>query len=107
MTPRDRDALQLAIDRIRAAGGNRAQQVAEMLAERPWKEVAEFASYYEQMRTLRLRPWEWPPCWVTVDDDEHPEASKLLREMRAAGVSKYHPDPVAAVKKANAAPTTH
>ena len=52
--------------------------------------------------TLRLRPWEHPPAWIDDPDDypESPEAAQLLKRMLAAGVSRYDPDPMATLEKA-------
>jgi hypothetical protein len=52
---------------------------------------------------LELRPYEVAPCWVIDPDDPRidQEAAKLVREMRAVGVSQYHPNPMQAIKSAN------
>jgi hypothetical protein len=78
-----------------------------MLAQgRSYRSVAQFASYVEHCRNLELRPYEVAPCWVIDPDDPRidQEASKLVREMRAAGVSQYHPNPMQAIKAANGRP---
>jgi hypothetical protein len=36
-------------------------------------------------------------------DDGRPEAAKLLREMLALGISRWHPDPLAAIEEAKKA----
>src|SRR5262245_1169960 len=60
----------------------------------PWKEVAEFAAWGWQVQNLGLRPWELPPCASDgVGNDKH---AKLYRQLKAAGVSVYHPDPAKA-----------
>lgn len=105
MTRNDRAALKLAIEHARAQDEGRRQQIDSMLADEPWEEVATFASYGCQMRSLRLRPWETPPAWV--DDPQHPRkvdeaAARLLRQMLAHGVSRWHPDPLAAIAEAKA-----
>jgi hypothetical protein len=99
---RDQEALQLAIERCRAEDAERDRQIVRMLGERPWRRVAEFAAYSCQMVNLKLQPWDFPPCWVEPDDYRHRQAAKLLREMLEAGVSKYHPDPLAAIEAAKA-----
>jgi hypothetical protein len=58
-----------------------------------------------------LKPWESPPCEADEDAElaeasafnNHREAQKLLRQMLAAGVSRWHPDPIRALeaKKVN------
>ena len=97
----DRAALVLALTKCRAESRKRDRQITAMLLEpRPWQEVAEFAAYSTQMDSLKLKPWQLPPCEVEPDDRQHRQAAKLLREMLALGVSKYHPDPLAAIEAA-------
>jgi hypothetical protein len=68
MTRKDRAALQLALKMMRR-DPMRAKQLDDMLAAgRSWQEVAEFASYSMQFRTLRLKPWEVPP----IDAEDKP-----------------------------------
>jgi hypothetical protein len=71
-----------------------------MLKERSWQEVAEFAAFGQQIDNMRLRPWETPPCLVC--DGNEPRvgeeiAAKVLRNMLKAGISRWHPDPIAAL----------
>jgi hypothetical protein len=58
-----------------------------------------------------LKPWEFPPIWI--DDisatlKEPPEskdrhrAAKLLQRLLAAGLSRYEPDPLAALERVEA-----
>lgn len=106
----DRAALELAITQI-LEGPNLADraQLVEMLQERPWIEVARFASYSRQFDTLSLKPWESPPCEITDPDAviasaraaPHRVASaRLLRRMQRTGISRFHPDPVTALREA-------
>ena len=96
----DRKALQLAIERCRAQDAERDAQIIRMLSERPWRRVAEFAAYSCQMNSLKLKPWQTPPCWSEPDDYRHRQAAKLLREMLAAGLSRFEPHPLAAIEVA-------
>jgi hypothetical protein len=65
--------------------------------------VAKSAAYACQVKALRLKTHESPPCHVnnpnTLKKDER-AAAKLLRRMRRHGVSEYHPDPMAAIDAA-------
>jgi len=60
------------------------------------------AVYGCQMKNLRLKPWQPPPCWAEEDRprDDHPSAGKVaaweLRRLIKAGV--WEPDPVAALE---------
>ena len=108
---RDKAALQLAVD-ITLAETDKARvaQVERMLADREWIEVAKFCSYHRQGEALRLLPWQMTPMGIydpdavlakpKNDGDGLHEAALLLKKMLAAGVSRYHPDPVAAIKQA-------
>jgi hypothetical protein len=71
LTPTDKAALKLAI--VLARKGDRAsqQQIDAMLKERPWREVAMFEAYGCQCDALRLKPWQLPPCWAEVDDQDN------------------------------------
>lgn len=105
----DQEALELAMSQARQDIAT-AEQLDSMLAgtrdsdgkgwackPRPWQEVAEFAAYHCQTRSMRLRPWDTPPCHAN-EDGSSPAAS-FLRKMLAAGVSRWHPDPLAALKE--------
>jgi hypothetical protein len=113
MNKRDRAALKLAMTMARK-DPLRARQLDGMLAAgRSWQEVAEFAAYSCQFDTLRLKPWETPP--IDADDTPgaaardrfgyftEPKAVALLKRMKAAGVPRCYPDPMAALAEAEAA----
>ena len=111
LTPIDRAALELALEADRSKGDRATRlQLESMLQERPWIEVAKFAAYGRQCDALRLRPWQPPPCWAEVDDQDneagpisgHRAAAELLRRMLALGISRWHPDPLAAIEAAEA-----
>jgi len=112
MTRRDRAALQLAMQMARQ-DLVRAEQLDAKLKDEPWQSVAEFAAYGCQFRTLRLKPWMTPPC--DADDTAEaqgrqkyftePTAVALLKRMKAAGVSRWHPDPMRALAEAEARST--
>jgi hypothetical protein len=95
----DRDALERAMD-IAKRDKERAKQLQSKLRDEPWIEVAEFAAYACQIDALSLKPWQSPPCSVDEDDPDERDrdAQKLLQRMLAAGVSRYDPDPLAALR---------
>ena len=103
MTKVDRDALKRAMI-LAGRDIERAEQLAAMLRDEPWHDVAAFAAYTVQGDALRLRPWENPPCAIDEDDDDPRDAMgrKLLRRMLAAGLSRFEPDPLAALAEAAA-----
>jgi hypothetical protein len=100
MDDHDRDALTRALDICRAESPGRAQQIDSMLQDQPWLEVAKYAAHFCQHRSLRLLPWETEPMYGDVDlswrDDD---AARLLHQMLALGISKFEPDPMAAIEK--------
>jgi hypothetical protein len=102
----DREAMTRAItmakersrrERERLRDGK--SQIQHMLETRPWIEVGKFCAYSCQRRSLGLKPWEWAPVSVRVDDPnpEHSEAHKLLKRLLANNLSRFEPDPVAAL----------
>jgi hypothetical protein len=63
-----------------------------------WQDVAKFAAYRCQIRSLRLLPWQIPPCASDgVGDEPH---DVLLRRMLEARLSRFDPDPAAALAAA-------
>ncbi|MHC2412883.1 hypothetical protein ACVJGC_005474 [Bradyrhizobium diazoefficiens] len=104
LTSADRAALQLALDTILTdtRDPDRIEQVQSMVAEDGWYEAATFAAYSLQTKNLALRPWESPPCAADVPGPKHGReaALKLLGRMRAAGISRYAHDPMAALEQA-------
>jgi hypothetical protein len=95
----DMDALRrcMAIGMAPTEPGRKGQLV-DMLKDRPWIEVAEFAAYGCQRRALKLKPFDEPPCWG--GEDPPGKAAALLDRMLAAGISQWEPDPMAALAQA-------
>ena len=90
----DEAALVLALDRVtRRAELERREQVADKLREEGWRAAAEFCASVQQSETLRLRPWQQPPCNIDPDlfAPSEAAAAELLRRMLAAGVSRFTP----------------
>jgi hypothetical protein len=101
LDPADLAALRLAFAQSRAGSKARAEQLDSMLEDRSWEEVARFAAYDQQIDNMGLRPWEPPPCCVNDADnprDGEEAAAKVLRVMIRSGVSKWHPNPLAALE---------
>jgi len=104
------DAAALALSFVQAekhGGERRKRQFAALRAQgRSWQQIARLASYIEQVRNLELQPHECAPCWVIDPDDANGkdrEAAKLVRRLREAGVSQYHPNPMQALNEASSA----
>jgi hypothetical protein len=108
----DRKAFELAIETARNEDQGRRDQIDDMLRTRPFEEVGCFASYSCQMRSLCLAPWMYPPALIDItaigkilaagDNDMHGRfvAAKLVQRLLELGVSKFHPDPMAAIEAA-------
>ena len=97
----DGDALLLCMEQARAMG--RGKQLDKMLETRTWPRVAFFACYCCQMHSLKLQPHDSPPCHINfLNDADQSDAAKLLRRMLAAGVSKWHPQPLVALGEEDA-----
>jgi hypothetical protein len=109
----DRAALALAIEIVRNESAGRRAQIDDKLKCEPWFEVATFCADRAQSVALTLKPWEcWPPCTVEPDDTDEPgqehrsigKSAALLRQMLACGISRWHPDPVGALRETGALP---
>jgi hypothetical protein len=99
----DRDALRRALALVRAESPGRAVQIATKLKDEPWEQVAEFASYCCQIDNLELRPWQDPPLYAELRPDQ-PNALALLVKLLGAGLSRYEPDPAAALAQVRGSP---
>jgi hypothetical protein len=102
MTKADRDALQRAL-KIAGEDLSRAGQLASKLKTEPWQDVAAFAAAICQSKSLRLRPWESPPACLEAGDEDFDNGRnragvRLLERLEAAGLSRYEPDPLAALE---------
>jgi hypothetical protein len=95
----DDDALRRALEIARRDPQCAALFDAKLADGEPWCDVAESAAYHCQIKALRLRPWQEPPAVADATDprERDPEAQALLRRMLAAGLSRYEPDPMAAL----------
>ena len=100
LTEIDHAALKLAVDLTLAdPDQDRVEQMQKMMEQDPWWEYATFASYYQQTRNLHLKPWQDPPSAVLDDDKNDPDAVRLLNRMLKRGISRFHPDPMAALRE--------
>ena len=95
---RDHKALQACLDQVLADTSDPAsiEQVTHFLERDGWFRTADFCCYHVQRRALGLKPWEVPPG----SGPNTPEGQRLLAQMLRAGISKYHPDPLGALRAA-------
>jgi hypothetical protein len=106
----DREAMDRAIEMGRSRCKADRDQLDEMLREKPWREVGEFAAYSAQCHSLRLKPWQTPPTEIGDPDlvlahtrDDHRgyrSAARLLKRLLDARLSRFEPDPLAALANA-------
>src|SRR5262249_28750749 len=99
MEQHDRNALQLAVEMMRADPEQR-ELIDHVLNHR--SEAALWAVGFLQVKNLRLKPWEAPPCdssseVVSDNYGSRQGEGALLRRMLAAGISRFCPDPLAAL----------
>jgi hypothetical protein len=112
---RDIDAWERCIEIERSRNPTRAAYINETLAKEGLEKAGRDAAYACQYTALRLRPWEWTPSWVepsqadaiiargpnnTAPQEGDYAAAVLLRKMLAAGISRWEPDPLAALAQA-------
>lgn len=100
LSPVDRDALERSLQLALASDEpGRRDQIKRKLKKDDWIEAAETAAYGCQRRVLGLKPWQSPPCYGDAfpGHDGHANAAVLLRKLLDAGLSRWEPDPVAAL----------
>jgi hypothetical protein len=102
--PRDADALRRAIAWCRAHGDG--DRIEREWAHDGFEAAGLTAVYSAQCTTLRLTPWQAPPCHVRgasdapSDDYGHRSSELALRDrLLAAGLSVYEPDPLSALAR--------
>jgi hypothetical protein len=109
--PLDQDAFERAIAMMRQRDPMHAAQIDGKLAHEGFAAAGRFAAYAMQCDTLRLRPWECPPCDAKGDAVDpaivgygYGRAEISLRNrLQGAGLSIYEPDPLAALTRCGAA----
>jgi hypothetical protein len=104
LTRTDRDALRRALAAAREESEMYRDHLAGIEAREGWLAAAESSSYHLQVRNLRLRPWQCPPCDCRSDEVGHgygrSRGEVLLRKrMLEAGISLYEADPAVALEK--------
>ena len=99
LDPIDRAALEAAMETA-SVDPARDEQLRWKLADgQSWFDVSAFAAGCMQAENLRLKPWRSPPA-DGDEDDPSPrdrDAASLLKALLAAGLSRFEPDPLAAL----------
>jgi hypothetical protein len=103
---RDRVAMRASIVAAKRQGEWRARQIDQKLKEEGFEAAGRFAASCAQQRSLRLKPWQLPPCDVADGVSPYPYAGNtpaevnLRKRMMVLGISLYVPDPAAAIEAA-------
>lgn len=97
----DYEALARAYETAAAESEAYCEHLDYIEAREGWVSAAQSASYHLQVKNLRLRPWQCPPCdcrsnEIGVGYGRSRAEVMLRRRMLAAGLSLYEPDPRAA-----------
>ena len=96
LTEVDREALQRALD-MTLAEPDCAEQIRHKLQHDGWHEAARFAAYHQQVKSLRLQPWQSPPCSAAARTRTDKELLEISRRLVRSGLSLFEPDPLDAI----------
>jgi hypothetical protein len=105
MNRRDRAAMKLAIEQMRAESAASRERVEHVLRAEGFASAAHTASYHLQFRALKLRVWEAPPIHTDAEIDPQgryggrPQEVELLQRMLRLGISQHHPDPLGEIER--------
>jgi hypothetical protein len=109
----DREALDRALRMARAESVEEREHLDRVMAREGWQGAAESAVYHLQDRALKLRPWQPPPYWIrdlegdlAAGDDGisgRYRAALLTQRLLRAGLSRFEPDPLGALERAESA----
>jgi hypothetical protein len=99
----DQDAFRRAIEMLLQLEPTWEGGITKMLEERPFEEVGEWASGVCQAQNLRLKPWQCAPSSTANVENPRdvygvrPAEVGLLRKLLSLGLSRFEPDPLAAM----------
>jgi hypothetical protein len=106
----DRDALARCIPAARAADPIYDRAIDTMFARgQSWEEVANYACFIAQTTSLNVMPWQRPPCRIHLesalrqpfgDPGGEREGAEIRLKLQALGLSKFEPDPIAPLERA-------
>jgi hypothetical protein len=111
LSPIDREALERALARVQAESEEERDRFDRMLGGSGWQWAAESAAYHCQIAALKLKPWQAPPAHVHGDEIDpsvygcKPGEVALKRRLLAAGLSRFEPDPLGALERAESVDT--
>jgi len=107
----DKAALALAIEAVRKESPSQCQRIDDRLAAgEDWTDIGKSCAYHRQIVVLDLMPWQSPPCYADLGALREPfgdpraarESAELLQRLLRLGLSRFEPDPLAAIAEAEA-----
>jgi len=107
----DKAALALAIEAVRKESPSQCQRIDDRLAAgEDWTDIGKSCAYHRQIVVLDLMPWQSPPCYADPGALREPfgdpraarESAELLQRLLRLGLSRFEPDPLAAIAEAEA-----
>jgi hypothetical protein len=114
----DREALTRSLMLARREDVITREQIDTALIEKGYASAAKYGCYCRQDRALQLKPWETPICWIRTaeadldalikslpkgpDQCGYRRAALLLRRLLRHGLSRFEPDPLNAIERAEA-----
>jgi hypothetical protein len=109
----DRGALDRALTimlRHRELGRDFERRLAEQ--KEPWVEIARHAALSCQIASMGIKAWQVAPCEVEINQTDPPgdkhhrtrHASRTLERLLHGGLSRWEPNPPAALAAAEAKP---
>ena len=109
----DRDAFTRAIETmLRSPEAIHRNDFKRRLreAKEPWEKIGRDAASVCQCRALKLAPWQTAPHQAELNQIDEPgfehrstaAAAAILGKLLSAGLSRYEPDPLGALERAEA-----
>ena len=99
LLPVDHDALRRAVEVARKDPELWDLLERKRRAGEDFVELGKTAAYSQQIDNLKLKPWQDPPMYGELGDAD---ALALLKKLLEAGLSRFEPDPLAALAEAAA-----
>lgn len=99
LTEVDLDALKRSVEVYSRTPAGRRRVAERLAAGEEWLKVARVCAFNCQIDSMHLQPWE-----STLVYADTREAHALVRRLKAAGLSRYEPDPLQAIAEAEQQP---
>jgi hypothetical protein len=101
LSPIDLVALARALDTARKTPAEAKRIDGKLASGGDWFDLATGCAFRCQTVALNLQPWQSPPMYGDVIEPRVDQpAFDLLRKLLSLGLSRYEPDPVRAIERA-------